>query len=238
MEKETLYIIIPAYNEQDTIAKIVTDWYPILDTYGNEDSKMVILDDGSKDNTYKILKQLEHDYPKLVPVHKSNSGHGATIRFGYQIALDCHADYIFQTDSDGQTLPSEFKDFWQKRNAYDMLVGWRKHRQDGFSRKLVTKTLKAAIKCCFHVTIPDANTPYRLINCHTLKTCMDFIPENYNLTNVLLSVICEKKQYKNTYLPITFLPRQGGVNSINLRKIFKIGIQAVKDFRNLNQIIS
>lgn len=57
MKKETLYIIIPAYNEQDTISKVVTDWYSILDTYGNKDSRMVVLDDGSKDDTYKILNR-------------------------------------------------------------------------------------------------------------------------------------------------------------------------------------
>ena len=57
----------------------------------------------------------------------------------------------------------------------------------------------------------------------------------FNLSNVLISAIYEKK--KVLYVPITFRPRQGGVNSINLKKICGIGIQAMKDFAVLNRVL-
>ena len=53
----------------------------------------------------------------------------------------------------------------------------------------------------------------------------------------MVSVLFIKKGYKVKYLPITFRPRQGGVNSINLKKITKIGQKAVKDFIQINKII-
>ena len=57
------------------------------------------------------------------------------------------------------------------------------------------------------------------------------IPKDFNLSNVMLVVLFIKNKEAVKFIPITFRPRQGGVNSINLRKITKIGWQAVKDFR-------
>lgn len=236
---DILYIVIPAYNEEENIAQVIADWYPIVEAHdGGGASRLVILDDGSKDATFSILQKSAEDRPLLCPITKPNGGHGATVLYGYHYALDHGADYVFQTDSDGQTLPEEFEPFWTQREDYDMVIGWRKDRQDGASRVFVTKTLKTVIKLCFGVTVKDANTPYRLLRADTLRTYIDLIPQDFNLSNVLLSVIYEKKGCKVQYIPITFRPRQGGVNSINMKRIFKIGKQALSDFRRLNKAIS
>lgn len=233
---EKLYIVIPAYNEQDNIEEVVKDWYPVVESRGS-DSRLVVIDDGSKDATYQKLLDLAKDRPQLEPVHKENGGHGATVLFGYRYALERGADYIFQTDSDGQTLPSEFDDFWNLRTEYDMVIGHRKGRQDGFSRVFVTKVLKAVCLLCFHVKVQDANTPFRLMKAESLKKEIDWIPKDYNLANVIVSVLFIKKGYQVKYLPITFRPRQGGVNSINFKKITKIGEKALHDFIRINKII-
>jgi glycosyltransferase involved in cell wall biosynthesis len=233
---DKLYIVIPAYNEQDNIEDVVKDWYPVVEKRG-EESRLVIIDDGSKDVTYAKLQELAKDRPQLTPIHKENGGHGATVLFGYRYAIDNGADYIFQTDSDGQTLPSEFDEFWNQREEYDMVIGHRKGRQDGFSRVVVTKVLKAVCLLCFHVNVQDANTPFRLMKKESLQKEIGLIPQDYNLSNVVVSVLFIKKGYKVKYLPITFRPRQGGVNSINLKKIAKIGQKAVKDFIQINKII-
>ncbi|MBR6642173.1 MAG: glycosyltransferase family 2 protein [Lachnospiraceae bacterium] len=233
---DKLYIVIPAYNEQDNIEEVVKDWYPVVEKTGAE-SRLVIIDDGSKDDTYAKLQELQKERPQLEPIHKENGGHGATVLYGYRYAIDKGADYIFQTDSDGQTLPSEFDDFWNQRTEYDMVIGHRKGRQDGFSRVVVTKVLKAVCLLCFHVNVQDANTPFRLMKADSLKKEIGYIPQDYNLSNVVVSVLFIKKGYQVKYLPITFRPRQGGVNSINLKKIAKIGQKAVKDFIKINKII-
>ncbi len=233
---DKLYIVIPAYNEEENIEAVVADWYPVAEMAGAE-SRLVIVDDGSKDSTYTKLEELAKGRPQLLPLHKENGGHGATVLFGYRYAIENGADYIFQTDSDGQTLPQEFAGFWELRAGYDMVIGHRKGRQDGFSRVFVTKVLKAVCLLCFHVKVQDANTPFRLMKAESLKKEIVLIPEGYNLSNVIVSVLFIKKGYKVKYLPITFRPRQGGVNSINMKKIFRIGKQALKDFMAINKII-
>lgn len=233
---DKLYIVIPAYNEEENIQQVIEDWYPIVEKYhGKGESRLVIIDDGSKDNTYQIMQNVASDRPLFLPLTKDNGGHGATVLYGYQYALNNHADYIFQTDSDGQTIPTEFHQFWEKREQYDMIIGWRNSREDGVSRVFVTKVLKLVLRICFGVNVIDANTPFRLMKVDTLKKYIGYIPDNFNLSNVIVSVIFEKAKCNVKYIPITFRPRQGGVNSINMKRIFIIGKQALKDFRDINR---
>lgn len=230
---DSLYIVIPAYNEQDNIRQVVKDWYPVVQKYG-EASRLVIIDDGSRDNTYSILKELAATRPLLIPLTKENSGHGATVLYGYKYALDNGADYIFQTDSDGQTIPSEFAPFWSTKDKYDIVIGYRNKRRDGLSRIFVTKVLRLVVHICFKEFVLDPNTPYRLMSASTLRENLSYIPDDFFLSNVALSAIYKKRKMKMHFIPITFKPRQGGVNSINIPKIIKIGIKSIREFIVIN----
>ena len=64
MEKENLYIVMPAYNEEENIEKVVKEWHEVVSKIGN-DSKLIIVDDGSKDNTYKKLCKMKEKYKYL-----------------------------------------------------------------------------------------------------------------------------------------------------------------------------
>ncbi len=234
--QDKLYIVIPAYNEEANIGRVVDEWYPIAVMAG-EASRLVIVNDGSRDDTLKVLKEAEKNRPQLIIINKENAGHGAAILTGYKYALSEGADYVFQTDSDGQTRPEEFDEFYRCRKHYDMVIGSRRSRQDGISRVFVTKILKLTVFICFHVWVEDANTPYRLMKAETLKREIRYVPKDYFLTNVLLSVAFTKHERSIRYIPITFRPRQGGVNSINMKRIFSIGRNALRDFVRLNRIL-
>ncbi len=234
--QDKLYIVIPAYNEEANIRQVVDEWYPIAVMAG-ESSRLVIVNDGSKDSTLSVLKEEQKTRPQLIVKDKENSGHGSTILAGYKFALSEGADYVFQTDSDGQTNPKEFEEFYRCRRHYDMVIGSRKSRQDGISRVFVTKILKFVVFLCFHVWVEDANTPFRLMKAETLKREIKYVPKDYFLTNVLLTVAFTKHQRSIRYIPITFRPRQGGVNSINMKRIFGIGKNALRDFVKLNRIL-
>ena len=231
---DKLFIVIPAYNEEANIETVAAQWHQAAEKAGPE-SRLVIIDDGSKDSTYQKLIGLSDRLPRLTVIAKPNSGLGSTVLYGYKYALDNRADYIFQTDSDGQTLPEEFWRFWEKRADYGIQIGARKNRKDGASRVFVTKVLKLVLFLSFGMWITDANTPFRLMDRQTLSRFYEWIPENYNLSNVLLTALCEKAKVSMRYVNITFRPRQGGVNSINMKRIFKIGGQALKDFASLRK---
>lgn len=225
---------MPAYNEEANIELVIKQWHPIVEKIGNG-SKLVIFDDGSKDATFSIMQKLQEKYPYLVPVTKKNSGHGATCLYAYNYAIKNGADYVFQTDSDGQTDPGEFWNFWELRDKYDFIIGSRKNRMDGFSRIIVTNVLKVVVFLIFGVKVNDANTPFRLMSTARLKPYLDIIPSDFFLSNVLISTLIVRNKEKYKWIPISFKPRKGGVNSINIKRIFKIGVKAVKDFKVINK---
>ena len=160
----SLFIVIPAYNESENIEQTIRDWYPIVESNNKEGkSRLVIINDGSKDNTLQLVKAQMKDHPLLIALDKPNGGHGSTVLYGYRYAIKNHADYIFQTDSDGQTNPAEFEQFWKKRNSFDAIIGNREVRGDGKSRKFVENTVCFLLRMIFHVKVPDANAPFRLM---------------------------------------------------------------------------
>lgn len=235
-----VYFVMPAYNEAANIGDTIKQWYPIVEKLSNSgvESQLVVANDGSKDNTYEIMRSMSKNYPLLIPLDKPNSGHGATLLFLYRYALKLGADYVFQTDSDGQTSPDDFWQMWDNREKYDFQIGFRKSRQDGGSRVFVTKTLRIVVWLMFHEWVTDANTPFRLMKSDKLQKIMEVIPEDYFLCNVAISAIAKKWNYKIGWYTITFKPRQGGVNSINLQRIVKIGWKALGDFWRINRNIS
>ncbi len=227
----TLYIVVPAYNESENIEALIEDWYPVVERHNEAgDSRLVIINDGSKDNTYEMLCKAAETRPLLVAQTKPNGGHGSTVLYGYRYSIEHGADYIFQTDSDGQTLPSEFDAFWDMREQYDAIIGDRSDRQDGKGRVFVEHTLLTLLRIMFGVKMPDSNAPFRLMKSELVNKYLKVMPENYNLPNVILTTCFVKFKEKVRFVHVTFRPRQGGVNSINFKKIFKIGVQAIKDF--------
>ena len=136
---DTIYFVLPAYNEEANIEDVIKQWHPICEKIkaGGNEAKLVIANDGSKDKTFAIMQGLQSKYPLLEPLDKPNSGHGATVLYLYRYAMEKGANYIFQTDSDGQTMPEEFWQMWENRDMFDFQIGTRGGRQDGASRVFV-----------------------------------------------------------------------------------------------------
>ena len=232
-----IYFVMPAYNEAENIEDTISQWYPVVKECG-DDSCLVIANDGSKDNTYEIMKELQTKYPLLIPLNKKNSGHGPTVIYLYNYAIKQGADFIFQTDSDGQTNPAEFRAFLEASKDYDCVMGNRTVRGDGKDRKFVENVLRTYIWLYFHVWVPDANAPFRLMKANIVEKYLKLMPSDFNLPNAVLAACFTKFHEKVTYKVISFKPRQGGVNSINPKKIFKIGWKAISDFYKISRQIN
>lgn len=88
-----LYIVIPAYNEEENIHACINDWYHLVEKYNwRGESRLVIINDGSKDQTLAKLKELAKTRPYLLLLDKPNGGHGSTILLGYRFAIENKAD--------------------------------------------------------------------------------------------------------------------------------------------------
>ncbi len=234
----TLYIIIPAYNEEKNIEGLIRDWHPVVEKYGDpETSRLVLIDDGSRDGTFSIAQKCKEGYPLLEVLTKENSGHASTCMYGYRYAIEHGADYVFQTDSDGQTLPGEFGPFYDAIADHDMVMGVRHKRGDGTGRLIISRVLRVVVKMTYHVSVPDSNVPYRLMRADALAEALEYVPQDYTLAQVVLAAVFEKLKKRTCYLPISFVSREAGESMYNIGKFFGIGFHALGEFVSINKDI-
>jgi len=226
---DSLFIVIPAYNEEENIENVIRHWYSVLNGKA-DNSCIVVADSESTDNTHKILKNLQKELTKLKIISDTEKEHGPKVFALYDYAIKNGADYIFQTDSDGQTNPLEFNAFWESRSSYTGIFGYRAKREDGKLREFVEKTVCFLLKLYFGIKVPDANAPFRLMNASVLKKYLYKLKPNYNLPNIMITTYFVFYNEKTAFKSVSFRPRQGGRNSVNVKKIISVGLHALADF--------
>ena len=107
---DTLYIVIPAYNESENIKRTIEEWCPVVEKHnGGGASRLVIINDGSRDDTYEIASAECETHPLLTVLTKPNGGHGSTVLYGYRYALENGADYIYPVSYTHLTLPTKLE---------------------------------------------------------------------------------------------------------------------------------
>lgn len=233
---DKLFIVIPVYNEKDTIEKVVAQWHSIVDSIGHG-SRLIVFNDGSTDETSAILNRIKNKHPNMTIIDKENAGHGPTCLAAYKFAVDHGADWVFQTDADGQTCSKDFSLFWEKRNHYDFIIGYRKKRRDGLARIFISHILKLVLLLIFDIAVKDANAPFRLMKADRLQMYLPVIPDNFFIPNVLISVMVTKNKENIFWQAISFFPRISGQTSIPLTRFGGLGMRLIKELyhmKNLN----
>ena len=206
---DSVYIVMPAYNEEQNIESVVKEWYAVLEDKG-EKSRLVVADSGSTDQTHEILQELQLVYPRLDVINNTDKQHGPKVIALYDYAIKNQADYVFQTDSDGQTNPAEFDAFWNMRKQYEGIFGYRNKREDGRVRAFTEKVVCILLKMYFDVNIPDANAPFRLMKVDTVKKYLYRMRKDYNLPNIMMTTYFVYYREKYAFKTITFKNRRGG----------------------------
>lgn len=229
-----LVVVMPIYNEEANIRNVVTEWSAALDAVG-ADYQMVLLNDGSRDGTLAVLRELEQADPKhLIVVDKPNAGHGRTCRLGYDIAVASSAGWVLQLDSDGQCDPAYFHEFWSARAEADCVMGLRRQREDGWARTATSQVCRVGASALAGVDLRDPNVPYRLIRREVLAEALRRVPTGFNVVNVAVTYVLKKLgNYRWRYVDIVFRDRQGGTNSIDVARVAQWGAEMLLDLRRI-----
>lgn len=204
---------MPAYNEEDSVAKVVLEWLPVF-RQTEPDFTLCILNDGSRDGTLQVLQSLAAQHPEIEVVDKPNSGHGQTCLAGYKRALAQGAQWIFQIDADGQCDPSRFPLLWEMRLQHPVVYGFRFPREDGIIRFIISRIVSVATLLGMGVWVLDPGSPYRLMRHDTLKDAVEVIPDDFYLVNIVLAALQQKK-YGIRWIKTRFRQRYGGASNIN-----------------------
>lgn len=206
---------MPAYNEGERIEAVVSEWLRELDSL-EIDYSLRIYDDGSTDETPRIIRTLCSTHSRLECRRHENRGHGPTVLLGYHDA-DC--DWVFQTDSDGEVSAVHFKHLWSRREDYDLLLAYRVGRNSDLARKALSWGARKTVSTLFSVGIRDVNVPFRLIRTACLKEQLPFIPDGTLAPNVFLTGLIGRSGGRIFELPVD---HQGsGASSISALGVFR-----------------
>jgi glycosyltransferase involved in cell wall biosynthesis len=155
-------VVLPAYNEEANIEKVVRDCTAYLDGTGL-DYELVVTNDGSKDRTGEILDNLAKELPRLRPQqHPQNRGYGAALRTGFDAATK---RFVFYMDGDGQFDIRELDLLLPLVTDDDHFVtGYRIERRDPFMRRLNAKLFGGwLVRILLNVHVRDLNCAFKLI---------------------------------------------------------------------------
>jgi glycosyltransferase involved in cell wall biosynthesis len=156
-----LSIFFPAYNDSGTIASLVI---AALRTARKltDDFEVIVVNDGSADNTAEILDELARTYPEVRIVHhERNRGYGGALRTGFATAT---RELVFFSDGDAQYDPVELEVLWRALDdGVDLVNGYKISRSDPMHRIVIGRIYHHTVKILFGLTVRDVDCDFRLM---------------------------------------------------------------------------
>lgn len=224
-----LSVFFPAYNEEKNIEKTVEDCILVLKEITPK-WEVIIVDDGSKDNTGKIAKKLSDKYKGLVKVitHNPNRGYGGALKSGL---YGCKHDWIAFTDSDGQFDFGEIYHFIDtaKSQDADLVIGYRMKREDPPLRIAIAAMLKIWNFIFYGSLFKDADCGFKLVK----KQVVDKIPPLQTesaITETEFLIRAKKAGFKIVEIGVRHYPRRQGAQTGGDPKVI---LKAAKESFNL-----
>ncbi|OLA34118.1 MAG: glycosyl transferase family 2 [Firmicutes bacterium CAG:321_26_22] len=218
-KKQKVLLIIPAYNEEESILNGVNKIY----NYNKENNTkydIVVINDGSKDNTEKILCENNINHIKLI----NNLGIGGAVQTGYKYALENDYDIAVQFDGDGQHDIRYVRDVIKPitDNDANMVIGSRfidkstSKFKSSKARQMGIKMISFFIKLVTSKKIYDTTSGFRAVDKELIKKFSNSYPVEYpepvSTTEIL------KMEYKVKEVAVSMNERENGISSIRMWK--------------------
>jgi len=157
----SLSVFFPAYNDSGTIASMVVQAVMTARTL-TPDYEVIVVNDGSPDQTGEVLAELAKLYPTVrVVTHAKNRGYGGALQSGFASATK---DLIFYTDGDAQYDPREMTRLWAAmRDDVDWVNGYKISRSDPLHRVVIGRVYHHAVRLLFGFRVRDVDCDFRLV---------------------------------------------------------------------------
>lgn len=178
-----LTIFFPAYNDSGTIASLVIAAHRTAKRL-TPDFEILIINDGSADNTAAIADELARKYPEVRAVHHpKNRGYGGALRSGF---AEASKDLVFYTDGDGQYDPAELAVLWPSLNEdVDLVNGYKISRSDPWHRIVIGRIYHHSVKRLFGLRVRDVDCDFRLMR----RSIFDTIELKHNSGVICLEMM-------------------------------------------------
>lgn len=210
-------IIIPAYNEENGIEKVITD----IKRYLNQECEIIVVNDGSIDRTKQIIEKISGI---VIIHHLKNRGYGAALKSGIKKSQGKH---ILIIDADGTYPIESISDLLNHKENYDMVVGARTGSkiQIPVLRKPIKWILNQLANYLTKTKIPDLNSGLRIIKKDVLNHFIHLLPDGFSFTTTITLALLTNN-YRVKYLSINYYKRKG-----------KSKIEPIRDTLNFFRLI-
>ncbi len=204
-----LSVFFPAYNEEKNITATVSKADKVLQKLKIK-SEIIIINDGSKDKTAEVSKQLVNKFPNVKLVNQDNGGYGMALRAGFENAKN---EWIVYTDADGQFDFSEVSKFLYATKEADYIIGYRISRQDPFYRLIFAKLWALSVFILFGIWVKDMDCGFKMINRKVLKKIPPLQSTRGAMINAELLIKTKKAGFRIAQIGVNHYPRTAGVPS-------------------------
>jgi glycosyltransferase involved in cell wall biosynthesis len=156
MNKKDISVVIPLYNEEESLGELA-EWIIKVMHENNFSFEIIFVDDGSKDNSWKVIENLAAKYPEIKGIKfRRNYGKSAGLNTGFEAAS---GEVVITMDADLQDSPEEIPELYQmiKSQEFDLVSGWKKKRHDPISKTLPTKLYNWATRKMSGINLNDFN---------------------------------------------------------------------------------
>lgn len=158
MQIPDIEILLPVHNEAGSIECTIREIHAELSPRLN--IGFIICEDGSKDNTKEILRNLAEELPLRLNLSDARKGYSLALCEGMYMLK---ADYLLCLDSDGQCDPRDFWAFWEARGDQDVALGWRVKRADDPVRLVFSRFFYLIYQAVFRAPVHDPSCPFALM---------------------------------------------------------------------------
>jgi glycosyltransferase involved in cell wall biosynthesis len=206
VERISLTAFFPAYNDQHTIEAMVRTVAAEMRKV-TDDFEVVVVDDGSKDQTGAILDRLAVELPFLRVIHHEvNLGYGAALITGFK---NSSKDLIFYTDGDGQYDVREIHNLLAhlKPNV-DLVNGYKVKRADAWYRIFIGAVYRRAMRTAFRLSIRDVDCDFRLFRRYIFETIT--LESRSGVICVEMAKKFERAGFTMVEVPVSHYPRMHG----------------------------
>lgn len=209
---KSLSVIIPVYNEVESLYELHTELNAILTSF--ENYEVIFVDDGSSDGSIDILKNLANsdDHTKIMQFYR-NYGKAEALAEGFKAA---EGEYVVTMDADLQDDPAEIPNLINKlEEGYDLVSGWKKNRNDPWTKRLPSKLANFVTRMMTGVKIHDMNCGLKIYKQAVVKTL-----DIYGGRHRYIPALAGQKKFKVSEIVVNHRLRKFGVTKYGGSRLF------------------
>ncbi len=216
-----LTIIVPAYNEAENLQQVLM---PLKEFVIQNNFKIIVVNDGSTDNSKQQIDQFMPDNNFRAVHHKINRGYGAAIKTGIRLA---DTRYVITIDADGQHRIEDILRLYHemKESDADLIVGSRfRQKSSTISRGMGKSLIRLFVRILIKVPVYDINSGIKIYKTSLAKKYIRLAPDTMAFSDVMTIVFVYFKRFVKE-VPITINERINGKSTIN----YKTGLTTLKE---------